>query len=44
MSTNPSAYDALPEIIKSQVPEEEWLWLSDAEKANLERELMEPKA
>lgn len=36
------AYDSLPEYVRTQLTRDEWLWLSDKEKATLERDLTEP--
>lgn len=40
----PKDYEALPECIKAQLSVKEWLWLSDAEKANLIQSETEPDA
>ena len=36
-------YEVLPEAVKGVVSRKEYAWLSDAEKARLERELTEPE-
>jgi len=36
-------YEELPEPVRMVVSCEEYLWLSDAEKARLERDLTEPE-
>ena len=36
-------YDALPESIKNLYTPEQWSWLSDLEKATLERRECEPE-
>ena len=41
LSTN-SDYEALPECIKQYYSEQEYLWLSDAQKADLLRNETEP--
>lgn len=35
-------YDDLPEAIKATLPQREWLWLSDGEKARLIQTETEP--
>jgi hypothetical protein len=41
---NSREYDALPEPIKAALPQREWLWLSDAEKARLIQDETEPES
>ena len=37
-----SDYDSLPEVIKSQITQTEWLWLSDAQKATYAQDQCDP--
>lgn len=42
-SLSQKIYDGLPEAIKDQYTYEQWMWLSDAQKARLESVSTEPE-
>jgi hypothetical protein len=43
-ATGDSAYDELPEGAKASTSHQEWLWLSDAQKARFIQTLTEPES
>lgn len=38
-----AGYDALPDVVKLAYTEQQWLWLSDREKATLTQTMTEPE-